>query len=159
MDERRIHRIFEISVLLKGAHAVVESIGGVFLYLVSTEWIVDIVNRITQEELLEHPNDFVAAWLARAAQDFSVSSKSFYAFYLLSHGIVKLWLVVGLLRGQLWAYPASLVVLVLFIAYQVYRFSYTYSVGLLLLTVFDVFVIVLIWHEWRLVQRLHHSRA
>jgi uncharacterized membrane protein len=42
----------------------------------------------------------------------------------------------------------------LFIAYQVYRYTYTHSVGLVLLTVFDLFVMVLIWHEYRLVR--HH---
>jgi uncharacterized membrane protein len=56
-------------------------------------------------------------------------------------------LVVGLLRGKLWSYPASLVALGAFMAYQVYRYSYTYSAGLLVLTVFDAIVMVLIWHE------------
>jgi len=36
MNERRIHRIFEISILLKGAHAVIECIGGLVLAFVST---------------------------------------------------------------------------------------------------------------------------
>jgi uncharacterized membrane protein len=87
------------------------------------------------------------------AQDFSVESKHFYAFYLLSHGLVKLLLVIGLLRGKFWSYPASLIVLGLFIVYQLYRFSFTHGIGLLLLTLFDVLVMVLIWHEYRLVRR------
>jgi hypothetical protein len=41
----------------------------------------------------------------------------------------------------------------LFIVYQLYRFSYTHGFGLIVLTVFDVFVIGLIWHEYRLVRR------
>jgi uncharacterized membrane protein len=64
---------------------------------------------------------------------------------------VKLILVAGLLRNRPWAYPASLVVLGLFIAYQLYRLSFAFSVGLVLLTVFDAVIIVLIWHEYRLV--------
>jgi uncharacterized membrane protein len=88
-----------------------------------------------------------------AGAGFSVSSQHFYAFYLLSHGLVKVALVIGLLRNKLWAYPASLVVLSLFIVYQVYRYSYTHSMGLIVLTVFDVFVMFLIWHEYRLVSR------
>jgi uncharacterized membrane protein len=28
MNERRIHQVFEISLLLKGAHALIECIGG-----------------------------------------------------------------------------------------------------------------------------------
>jgi uncharacterized membrane protein len=155
MNERRIHRIFQVSVILKGAHALIESVGGITLYLVSTDTILAFVNRITQEEPLDDPNDFLATRLLHMAQTFSVADKSFYAFYLLGHGLVKLWLVVGLLRNRLWSYPASLIVMTAFIVYQLYRFSYTYSLGLIVLTIFDVFVIVLIWHEWRLMKQLH----
>ena len=153
MNERRIHRIFRVSVLLKGAHAPIESAGGIALALVSTSTIAALVDRLTQEELIEDPNDFVATHLLTLAQNFSVSAKHFYAFYLLSHGIVKLFLVVGLLRGRLWAYPTSLVALGLFIVYQLYRFSYTHGVGLIVLTVFDLLVMGLIWHEYRVVRR------
>src|SRR5262245_18810015 len=106
MNERRIHQIFVFSVLLKGAHALIECIGGVTLYLVSTAFVVALVNRATQEELLEDPKDFVATHLLGMAQQFSVGTKSFYAAYLLSHRLIKLLLVVGLLRNQLWSYPA-----------------------------------------------------
>jgi uncharacterized membrane protein len=153
MKQQRIHQIFEVSVLLKGAHALVECLGGISLALISTNRIADLVNRLTQEELIEDPHDFVGTHLFAWAQNFSVGTKTFYAFYLLSHGVVKLFLVVGLLRGKLWSYPASLVVLGLFIAYQLYRFSYTGGAGLIVLTVFDVFVMGLIWHEYSLVRR------
>lgn len=67
--------------------------------------------------------------------------------------MAKLLLVAGLLREKLWAYPASLAVLGLFIVYQLYRYSYTHGVGLIVLSLFDVMVIVLVWHEYRLVRR------
>jgi uncharacterized membrane protein len=153
MNENRIHRIFQVSVLLKGAHAVIECIAGVALAFVSTDTIANLVNELTQDELVQDPNDFIATHLLALAQNFSVETKHFYAFYLLIHGIVKLLLVVGLLRNKLWSYPASLIVLGLFIVYQLYRFSYTHGAGLVVLTVFDIVVMILIWHEYRLVQR------
>lgn len=153
MDEHRIHQVFQISVLLKGAHALIECIGGLMLALISTDTIVSLVRQLTQEELIEDPHDFLAGHLLALASNFSVSTQHFYAFYLLSHGLVKLALVAGLLANKLWAYPASLVALSLFIVYQLYRFSYTHSAGLIVLTVFDLFVMVLIWHEYRLVRR------
>jgi uncharacterized membrane protein len=158
VNERRVHQIFEISVLLKGAHALIECIGGLVLAFVSTDAIKGLVNALTQEELTEDPNDFVATHLRSLAQNFTVSTQRFYAFYLLSHGVIKLLLVAGLLRNKLWAYPVSLVVLGLFIVYQFYRFSYTHGVGLIVLTVFDVIVMGLIWHEYRLVRRHLTSR-
>jgi uncharacterized membrane protein len=156
-DERRIHQIFEIGVWLKGAHALIECAGGVLLYVVSTDTIASWVNAFTQDELIEDPNDFIAGHLAQMASHFSVASEHFYAFYLLSHGLTKLILVVGLLRGKLWSYPASLAALGAFMVYQVYRYSYTHSFGLLVLTVFDAIVMVLIWHEWKVV-RQHKPR-
>ena len=158
MNERRIHQIFEVSVLLKGAHALIECIGGLVLAFVSTSAITSLVNALTQEELIEDPNDFVGTHLLSLAQNFIVSAQHFYAFYLLSHGIIKVFLVIGLLRNKLWAYPVSFVVLGLFIVYQLYRFSYTHGFGLIVLTVFDVIVIGLIWHEYRLVRRHLTSR-
>jgi len=155
MNERNIHRLFEISVLLKGAHAIIEIVSGAALYLISTDAILNLAKMATQDELIEDPKDFIATHLLGAAQHFSMESKSFYAFYLLSHGLIKLLLVVGLLRNQLWSYPASLVAMGLFIVYQLYRFSYTHSLGLIALTVFDLLVIALIWHEWRIVRRAH----
>ncbi len=119
----------------------------------TTGTVKGLVASLTQDELIEDPSDFVATHLLRGAQTFSLSSKNFFAFYLLSHGIVKLFLVGALLRNRAWAYPASLVVLGLFIVYQVYRFTFTPSAGLVLLTVFDLIVMVLIWHEYRAIRR------
>ena len=158
MNERRVRQIFEISVLLKGAHALIECIGGLVLAFVSTSTITNLVYALTQEELIEDPKDFVATHLLSLAQNFTVSTQRFYAFYLLSHGVIKLLLVAGLLRNKLWAYPASLVVLGLFIVYQLYRFSYTHGVGLIVLTVFDVIVMGLIWREYQMVRRHLTSR-
>ena len=156
MDKRRIHRIFQISVILKGLHALIECAGGVALYFISTETIAHWVALLTQEELIEDPDDFVATHLLIAAQHLSIGTETFYAFYLLSHGLVKVALVIGLLKEKLWAYPTSLAVLIAFIAYQSYRYSYTHSIGLALLTAFDLMVIWLIWHEWRTL-RLHRT--
>ena len=156
MNEHRIHQIFEVSVIFKGFHALIECLGGLLLALVSTNMIATFVNTITQEELIEDPHDLLATHLLEFAQNFSVSSKNFYAFYLLSHGIIKVFLVIGLLRKIIWSYPLSIVVLCLFITYQIYRFIYAPSLGLVILTVFDLVVIVLIWHEYRLVR--HHIK-
>ena len=153
MQERRIHQLFEVSVLLKGAHAVIECIGGLALALTSNSVIAAWVARLTQDELHEDKADFVANNLLAWAQGFSVATQHFYAFYLLSHGVVKLALVAGLLMRKLWAYPASLAVMTLFIAYQLYRYTFTHSAGLIVLTVFDLVVMALIWHEYQLLRR------
>jgi uncharacterized membrane protein len=153
MQERRIHQLFEVSVLLKGAHAAAECLGGLALAFTSNQWIRDFVAQATQTELTEDKKDFVANHVAAWAQGFSIESQHFYAWYLLSHGLVKLALVAGLLLRKLWAYPTTIVVLGLFIAYQLYRYSETHGSGLLFLTALDVIVVGLTWHEYYLMRR------
>lgn len=153
MQEKRIHEVFQASILLKGAFAAVECLSGLALAVASPVGVRALVDRLAEAQLIEDRGEFIASHLLAWAQAFSVQSQHFYAFYLLSHGAVKLALVVGLLMGRLWAYPASLVVMTLFVVYQLYRYSYTHGFGLLVLTVFDLFVIALIWHEYRLIRR------
>ncbi len=153
MNEHRIHQVFQVSVLVKGAHALLECVGGLALAVISTNSIVGLVNDLTQDELVKDPNDFIATHLIAFANDFSVGTQHFYAFYLLSHGFVKVLLVIGLLKEKPWAYPASLVVLSLFVIYQLYRYSYTHRIGLIVLTAFDLVVMALIWHEYGLMRR------
>ena len=153
MQERRIHQIFVVSVLFKGAHALIEIAGGIALYLVSTETIVRAINNWSYDELIEDKNDWVATHLLDFARTFSVAEHHFYAFYLLSHGIIKSVLVIGLLRERLWAYPASFAVFGAFIVYQLYRYSFTGDIGLILLSIFDLFVIYLAAHEYRLLRK------
>jgi uncharacterized membrane protein len=153
VQERRSHEAFEVSIWLKGAHALIECVGGLILAFVSAQSITTLVDRLTQDELIEDRHDIIATSLLHWAQSFSVQTEHFYAFYLLSHGVVKLFLVAGLIRSKLWAYPASLVVMSMFIIYQLYRFSYTHGIGLILLTVFDLIVIGLVWHEYRLIRK------
>jgi uncharacterized membrane protein len=147
---KTLDRFFYASIWLKGLHAVLEIIGGVALFLTSPAFILRVVATVTQDEMAEDPNDFIASTLLSAAQKISVSSERFAALYLLSHGAVKIVLVAGLLRDRRWAYPAALAVFGAFIAYQVYRFSFTHSLGLIVLTVFDLVVMWLIWREYRL---------
>jgi uncharacterized membrane protein len=138
MRERSIHRIFVVSILAKGIHALIEIAGGLALTFTSTDTIARWLNEVDRH-----------AWLAR---HFPASEQGFYAFYLLSHGLVKSVLVIGLLREKLWAYPASFAVFGAFIAYQLYRYSYTHDVALILLSIFDLFVIALAVHEYRLLR-------
>jgi uncharacterized membrane protein len=139
MQERRIHQVFVVSVLAKGAHAIIEIAGGFTLYLFSADAIARWLDEIDRHD-----------WLAR---HFPASEQHFYAFYLLSHGLVKSVIVFGLLREKMWAYPASFAVFGAFIAYQLYRYSWTHDLALIALSVFDLFVIYLAVHEYRLLRR------
>lgn len=153
LTEKRFRQLFRIGIFLKAVDGVLELAGGILLLLISKESLNDIVTFLTQHELSEDPNDLVANYLVHVVHHLSTSTKLFGAVYLLFHGAVKIFLVVGLFRGKLWAYPSAMVFLVGFIGYQLYRYSLTHSIALILLTVFDAVIVLLIWHEYRYLKR------
>ena len=153
LEEKNLHVAFEVSLFLKGAFAVAEIVTGIGAYFVTQQFVFTLVERITREELLEDPRDLIANYLFQSAQHFSVSTRNFTAVYLLSHGVIKLWLISGLLRAKLSYYPVAIAIFGLFIVYQVYRFGATHSLWLLLITAVDFLVIGLTWHEYRYVRR------
>ena len=153
MLEKRIHQIFVVSVVAKGLHALIEIVGGLALYLTSTATIIGWIDRLSQGELTEDPRDWIARQAVKFGQHFSVAEHNFYAFYLLSHGLIKSVLVYGLLKEKLWAYPASFAVFSAFIGYQLYRYTWTHDFSLILLSIFDLFVIGLAVHEYRLLRK------
>lgn len=144
--------LFRTSVFLKGLDALLEIVGGIALWIISPSFIARLTALLTQDEIAEDPRDLVANYLRHSAANLSVSSKHFMAIYLLSHGVVKMFAVVALLKNKLWGYPLSIVVFGGFIVYQIYRFTLTGGIGLIALTVFDVVVIWLIWLEYRAVK-------
>ena len=144
-----MHRIFKLSLWFKAIFAVSEIIGSILVYFVTQQFLLDIVSTITQDALQKDPTDLFSNYLLNFAQNFSISTQHFTALYLLSHGVIKLFLIIGLLKEKLWCYPAALVVFELFIVYQLYRFSFTHSLWLLGITFADVLVIWLTWHEYK----------
>lgn len=153
LDETRIHLVFEVSLVLKGVFAFFEIVGGILVYVVPQRFVLTVVALLTQAELAEDPRDLIANYLLHAVQNLSVSTRDFTAAYLLSHGVIKLWLIAGLLRERLWYYPTAIIIFGLFIVYQLYRFSFTHSVFLLFITALDVVIIVLSWHEYGYLRR------
>jgi uncharacterized membrane protein len=145
-----IHKLFNAGLALKGVNAAIECFGGLLLATTNASHIQSFIDRVTQSELLHDHRDAVASTLLHLSHEFSVSAQHFYAFYLLGHGVLKLVMVYGLVAKKTWAYPFALAALAGFILYQSYRVSYTHSLGLTLLTIFDCAFLVLVWQEYGL---------
>ncbi|AUH01294.1 DUF2127 domain-containing protein [Prodigiosinella confusarubida] len=149
ISRKSIHVAFEISLLFKAVLAVSEIAAGIFTYFVSKQYILNLVESITHIELTEDPHDVIATYLMHTAHGLSVTSQMFTAFYLLSHGVIKLWLIGGLWRKKLNYYPIAIAIFCILIIYQLYRYSFTHSWLLLLISLLDVVVIGLTWFEYQ----------
>jgi len=148
-------RAFKVGLFFKGLDGLLECIGGIFLLLIKPEQINKWAERFTEGELSRDPHDFIANHILKTAHDLTGASLLFGALYLLSHGIVKLVLVIEVLRNHLWAYMALIIVTSLFVVYQVYRLFDTFSLGLFLLTIFDLVIIYLTQKEYRRHKQRH----
>jgi len=152
-----IHQAFRFGILLKGLDAVLEMIGGVLLLIINPEMLNRLVMLLTFHELSEDPHDLIANFLINSAHDLSVSALIFGSLYLLSHGLIKIFLVVSLWREKLWAYPVAIFFFSLFIIYQIYRYLDTYSIWLIPLAVFDLIIVILTWLEFKFHLNLSHK--
>lgn len=159
--EKRInilHKIFEAGIALKGLDAVLEIIGGASLFFISPARLNQIILVLTRHELSEDPKDFVANHLLSLAQNFSVNAQAFGVFYLLSHGIIKIFIVGALFKRKSWSYPLAMVFFALFSLYQVYRYTFAPSLWLIVLTIFDIAIIWLTWREYEQVKNISRQK-
>jgi uncharacterized membrane protein len=147
-----LDRTFTISIILKGLDGLLEMVGGLLLLLVSARTWHSLALALTRHELSQDPHDYIANHLLHVTSRLN-QTRVFGAVYLLSHGAVKVVLVVALLRRQWWAYPVTIAFLVAFIAYQLYRISIAPTAGMIALTVFDLCVTWLVWREYQLHRR------
>lgn len=143
------HELFEASLVIKGLLAGSESLAGLGLLLTSNHLILRFVAWLTHHELTQDPTDPMATWTRHAMEAFSIETQHFYAIYLMTHGGLKLAMVLLLARRILWAYPAAMALLAGFILYQLNHWTHTHSPALLVLTAFDAFMIYLVWREYR----------
>ena len=142
-------RAFRTSLYLKGLDGLLETFGGILLLIIKPAQINHFARWITQGELSQDRHDFIANHILKTAHDLTGASLIFGALYLLSHGIVKIYLVFEVLRNHLWAYLALIAVTGIFVIYQLYRLAVKFSVSLLLLTIFDLVIIYLTQKEYR----------
>ena len=146
----RLDETFYVSLILKAIDSVMEVAGGLLLLFISPSSVNRWAHDLTQNELSQDPHDFIATHILKVSRDFAHGGRYYAAAYLLSHGVVKLFVIVALFKQKLWAYPALIVVLGAFVIYQVYRIILVkFSIGLLLLTLFDIFIIWLTWREYQ----------
>jgi uncharacterized membrane protein len=143
-----LDKAYEIGIIVKGIDGILELIGGLLVLTISPHTVTGITNFLTQDALQENPHNFIAVEIAKAGHHLASGHNVFAAAFLLTHGLVKVVLVTCLLLNKLWAYPWALVVLGLFLIYQIYLLITQPSFSMAFLSVLDVIIIWLIYREW-----------
>jgi uncharacterized membrane protein len=151
-QEQFTDRWFVISVFLKGVISAFEMLVGILVLVIPPQAVIGFLIDMSEDALADNPDSFLAVHSLEALQHLPPLAQGFIAVYLFSRGFLKLLLVVALLRNQLWAYPAAIGVLGLFVCYQAYEVVKHHSPIVLLLSVFDLIVMWFIWREYRIVR-------
>jgi uncharacterized membrane protein len=150
------HRIFAISVFIKGLDGLLEIVGGILLLLVNHAYIAHTVIALTAPELSEDPDDIIANFLRHSIYHFSENTQHYASLYLILNGVLKVFLMASLLREKLWAFRPVILILSIFVLYQLYRFYHVPSIGLLIFALFDIVIIFFVLVEYR--QREHSGQ-
>ena len=142
-----LHDTFRAGITLKGIDGLLEATGGIILWFVRPSALNHIARLFLQHDLPFDRNEFLTIHLFQATQHLA-TARHFISVYLILHGLIKAVLVAALWFDLFWAYPVTMVVFSLFSGYQLFRFTHTHSVALIVITVFDVLIIYLTWREY-----------
>jgi uncharacterized membrane protein len=144
--EHDIHTVFLAAVILKGLNGLLEL--ALAIFLATSDEILPYILNLANDELIENPNDFLAHHLSAYTHP-SESMLLFASLYLTVHGFVKIALALGLWLNKIWAYPAAMGIISLFIVFQLIRVLEKGSMLLLALTLVDCVFVWLIYHEYK----------
>jgi len=143
------HRLFVVAVALKGLNGLLELAAGASILAIGHAGLNGIVTFLTARELSEDPSDLVATLLRRWFAQMSADAELFAAIYLLTHGVVKIILAIGLLRDKSWAFPVATAFFAIFIAYMSYRLALAWTWSIAAFCLLDLVTLFLVLHEWR----------
>jgi uncharacterized membrane protein len=152
MLERNIHRLFEVGVILKGVHALLELITGGVTLAIGPVAVSDFFFALAQREWIGGARTSLVNFLVRLAEQSLRGGERFVGIYLLAVGVINMGLAISLLASARWSYPAALAAIAILMAYQLHRYTYTHAVALLVLTLYDSVVLWLVWNEYRVVR-------
>ncbi len=149
MNEDTLHRLFEFTLVAKGAWTVVDFVAGGVLYFFGTTPLTSFIVSVAQGELAEDPNDLFAPLFLHGAHLVPEVVAGFVVAYLFVHGVINAIFLIGLWQSKRWAYPFALIALTVFLLYQLFRVYSHFSIWLTLLCLLDACVLYLVLHEHR----------
>jgi uncharacterized membrane protein len=145
----RLHTALEISLAIKGLMALTEVVSGAALMAIGTGKVAHFVDWLVNNELTADPTDVIGITVHHIANSLSLDTHNFFAWYLITQGMVKLLTIIALSRGARWFFPVGAAILSVFVGYQLIHIWLDFSGVLLVLTLFDIVVVTLVMREYQ----------
>lgn len=142
--------VFYASLLLKGIDGLIEAVVALVILFFNPPRMQHIIDLVGQGAIAQHHHQLFLGITHYVTTNYTDNVRYFLVIYLLIHAAIKLVSVVGLLMDKRWAYPFALITLGILVLYQLHEIFFVKpSVFMILLTVFDLFILWLIWREYK----------
>jgi uncharacterized membrane protein len=152
--EKTIYQLFEISVLIKALGSIGEMVAGAAIAFVPSTLVLNTALFLSQGDIGGDADDFVARGLVDVAHWLLISNSLLIGAYLFARGFIQFLLVIALFKNKLWAYPAMLAVLLLFVITQAYQIYLSHSILASVITLIDIVTIYFVWKEYNIVRKV-----
>ncbi len=147
-------RFFVLSMWWRIAYGTLRIIFGFALLKAVGSPVLEVITNLMSFELVEDPTDKLYGLVSQLLGQDPLYVSYFLAIYFIFWGLVDVILSINLLRGKIWAFPASLLLIGGFIIYEFIRFTYTHSLILLFIILVDIAIFWFIEREYK---RLHRG--
>lgn len=141
-------KLFVVGMWWRILYGVLRIVIGLSVLKVVGQPYLSVLNEVMKQELIEDPSDVLYTFLSHVATMYPGHITYFVALYFIFWGVADVLLSVFLLQKKIWAFPISLAVLAGFVGYEIFRFSYTHSLTLLVVIIIDVSITWLVWREY-----------
>ena len=146
-------KLFKIGMWWRIFYGALRLILGFSLLKIIGRPVIDVVTWVLSHEFIQDPSDILLTTARMVLSHNSYYVTYFLAFYFIFWGVTDVVLSISLLREQLWSFPISMYVIGIFILYEAFRFLHTHSLILLSVIVIDIFILLLIYTEYKKLQR------
>ena len=143
-----LDKVFEVGIIIKGINGILETLAGLLLLFLTPQRLQHFIEFVTQLNVNNEKQSKIITMFLHSVDHLGTGNRIFLIAYFWSHAAVKLTAVIGILTNKLWAYPFSLITLGVLTLFQFGSIIHKASIGMILLTIFDLFILWLIWREY-----------
>jgi uncharacterized membrane protein len=140
-------RLFQTGLWIKGINGALELIGGALAVLVPHGFFLRTAGILARNQSGREPLDSLDALLVQGLNHLGDGNRGFLVFYLLSHGVLKIFIAVSLVRHWRPMAPVAVIVLVALIAYELYRLVAHPGILIGGVVGVDLLILVLVLHH------------
>ncbi len=142
-------KLFNIGMMVRIGYGFLRVLFGLALLNVVGTPLSEVTTILMRHELVEDPSDILYTFITNILTNHPLYVTYFLALYFIFWGVIDVVLSYNLIKHRLWAFPASFILIGLFVTYEAIRFSYTHSFILLGVIFLDIIILWLIWREYR----------